>query len=173
MSIYLDLPFIASLVALLTLPRISTWLDLHLRCQCEKASNPAQLGFKPFENSDLFWNYLLSPRRSFWSFYRVHETSHSASLFKTRKYISDAMCYAMYDHEWHVWVFKLVFHLNLFCSSVLGFFAFLCPCVLYGHARLVYHASILFLESIFSLDVFLSHYNFLCVRSLNVFDFLI
>ena len=117
------------------------------------------------------WNYFLFPWRSFWSLYRVHEPSHSASLFQTRKYISDAMCYAMYDHEWHVWVFKLVFHLNLFCSSVLGFFAFFRPCVLYGPAHLVYHASILSLESIFSLDVFLSHHNVLCIRSLNICDF--
>ena len=72
----------------------------------------------------------------------------------------------MYDHEWHVWVFKLVFfHLNLFCSSVLGFFfAFLRSCILYRPARLVYRASILFLKNIFSLDVFLSCHNFLCVR---------
>ena len=117
------------------------------------------------------WNYLFSPQRFFWSFYQMQEPSHSVSLFQIRKHISDAMCYAMYDHEWHVWVFKLVFHLNLFCSSVLGCFAFLRPCVLYGPAYLVYYASILYLESIFSLDVFLSYHNFLCVQSLKLWFF--
>ena len=42
-------------------------------------------------------------------------------------------------------------------------FAFLCPCVPYGLARLVYHASILSLENVFSLNVFLSHHNSLYV----------
>ena len=55
-------------------------------------------------------------------------------------------------------------YLNLCCSSVLGFFAFSRPCVPYGLARLVYHASILSLKSIFTPDVFLSCHNFLCIR---------
>ena len=165
MSTYPNFPFTTSLVTLLTLPRISTWLDLQLWCQAKgfKIQLSWDLGF--FENSDLFEiSFFLFPQRSFWSFYQVHDPFHSASLFQTRKHISDAMCYAMYDHEWHVWVFKLVFHLNLFCSSVLGFFAFLRPCIPYGPARLVYHASILSLKSILTFDVFLSCHDFLCVR---------
>ena len=166
MSIYLDLPFTASLVALLTLPRKSIWLDLQLWCQAKRLQ--IQLSWDFFWKIWFIWKYLISPRRSFWSFYRVHDPSHSASLFQIRKHMSDTMCYAMYGHEWHVWVFKLVFHLNLFCSSVLRFFAFLSPCVPYGPARLVYHASLLSLKSIFTLDVFLSCHNFLCVRNLNI-----
>ena len=53
------------------------------------------------------------------------------------------MCYVMYDHEWHVWVLKLVFHLNLCYSSVSGCFAFLRPCFLYGLAFLAYYIYVL------------------------------
>ena len=143
---------------------MSTYLDLQIWRQYEKASKPAQLGFGLFENSDLFEIIFFLFEGLSKAFIGCTTLFHSAFLFQTRKHMSDAMYYAMYDHEWHVWVFKLVFHLNLFCSSVLGFFAFLRPCVLYRPACLVYHASILSLKSILTLDVFLSCHNFLYVR---------
>ena len=127
MSIYLDLPFTASLVALLTLPRISTWLDLHLRCQCEKASNPAQLGSGPFEKFDLFENIFFLPEGLSKAFIECITLLTLHLYFRQENIYPMQMCYAMYDHEWHVWVFELVFHLSLFCSSVLGFFCFSSP----------------------------------------------
>ena len=173
MSIYLDLPFIASLVALLTLPRISTWLDLHLRCHAKRLQIQLSWDLSFSENSALIWILssfspkvflkLLSGAQPFFTLY---------SCFRQENiYLMQGVMQCMIVHEWNVRAFKFVFHLNSFCSSVLGFFAFLRPCVLYRPARLVYHASNLSLESIFSLDVFLSHHNFLCVRSLNVCDF--
>ena len=111
---HLDLPPGAS-----SFHHLFIYLDLPLSASSKETSNPAQLGC--LKTPILFEYYLLSPRRSFRSFYRVHRPSHSASLFQTKQHISDAM----YGHEWHVWVFKLVFFIwILFYSSVLGFFCF-------------------------------------------------
>ena len=151
MSTYLDLPFTASLVALLILSRLSiwldlqlwcqfdyaltlslmfTWLDLHLWCQAKMLQIQLSWDFGLFENFDLVWILPFSPRRSFWSFYRVHEHPHSASLFQTRRHIFDAMCYAMYDHEWHVWVFNLFFFsfefILFLCFRILCFSSPMC-----------------------------------------------
>ena len=119
---YLELPFTASssfFIIHLDLPLTASLVVLWFYHTClfdwtynsdakRKASNPTQLGF--LKTPLLFEYYLLSPRKSFWSFYRVYEPRHSASLFQTRKYISDAMFYAMMIMN------DMSEHLNLFFS---------------------------------------------------------
>ena len=75
----------------------------------------------------------------------------------------------MIVYEWHVWVFKLIFHLNLFYSSALGFFAFFRPCVLYGLALMICYALVLSTKT-FCLDDPSLYHNFPVLISLWFFD---
>ena len=162
MSTCLDLPFTASLVALLTLSCLSIWLDLQLWCQA-KGFKSNSVGI--FENSDLVW---ILPSFSPKVFLKLLSGARTFSLCIP---VSNKKIYIWCNVLCNVWswmtfpsTWTCFFHLNLFCSSFLGFFAFLCSCILYRPARLVYRASILSLKNIFTLDVFLSCHNFLCVR---------
>ena len=143
MSTYLDLPFTASLVALLTLSRLSIWLDLQLWCQ-------TGWDLRFFKNSNL------SESSSFFFPEGLSETFIGCTNLLTlypyfrqeNIYLMQCMMQRMIMND--MFEYLLVFHLNLFCSSVLGFFVFLCLRILYRHVRLVYHASLLSLKSIFT-----------------------
>ena len=138
-----------------------TWLDLHLWCQA-KGFKSNSVGI--FENSAFVQ---ILPSFSPKVFLKLLSSVRTSSLCIP---VSGKKIYIWCNVLCNVWswmtclsILNLFFRSNLFCSSVLGFFAFLCPCVPCGLARLVYPASILSLESVFSLDVVLSHPNSLYV----------
>ena len=173
MSTYLDLPFTASLVVLLILSRLSIWLDLQLWCQAK--------GFKS-NSVGIFWKLRSCLNITFFlpeglseAFIGCTNLLILRSCFRQENIypIQCVMqCMIMNDvSEYFKLVFSFEFVLSL-CFRILCFSSFFCfllffffrPCVPYRLACLVYHASILSLKSIFTLDVFLSCHNFLGVR---------
>ena len=132
---------------------------------CEKTSNLAQLGFGllwktpiylklPSFSSKVFLKLLSGAR----PFFTLHSSFRQENIYLMQ------MCYAMYDYEWHVWVFKLIFHLNLFCSSVFCFSSPMCS------LRACFSDLLCSLKRHFCPDAFLSYRNLLCARSLWSFD---
>ena len=90
---YLDLPLITSLVAL--------WLYHACLLDWTYTSDTNLVGIWNSLKTLICLNYPLSPRRSFWSFYRVLDPIFfSTLLFQTRKHVLDARCHAMYDCAW-------------------------------------------------------------------------
>ena len=118
MSTYLDLPFTDSLVELLTLPRVSTWLDLQLWCHAKRLQIQLSWDLGFFENSDL----LKLPSFSSKVFLKL--LSGAQPFFTLHSYfrqenidLMQGVILCMIVREWIVRAFKFVFHLNSFYSS--------------------------------------------------------
>ena len=93
---------------------------------CEKASNPAQLGFGLlWKTSILFEYYLISPRIFFWSFYRVHDP------FSLCIPVSDKKTYIWCNMSCNVWLCMNEMLVHWFHFYVFSFYQI---CHLFTHA---------------------------------------
>ena len=172
MSTYLDLPLTASLVALLTLLRIYTRLDLQLWCHVVGI-------LKLFENSNLFelpsfsskvFLKLLSSVRPFFT---LHSYFRQENI-----YLMQCAMQCMIVHEWNDYVrkhiFKFVFFWIRFSFEFVLFPLFLgftaCLARVFFTGLLSWLAMLFFWRGIFRLDAFYRITTFSMLKSLWFFD---